>query len=65
MDKVESKGLSAINDFGQFAKDEATELIKAKAETIPTDKVKELLPQISFVDGMIDGIEFYTIYASQ
>ncbi len=64
MEKIEQKGVSAINDLGQFAKDEAIEHVKAKAEAIPTDKVKELLPSLSFVQGMIDGIELFAVYAS-
>ena len=63
MEKVESKSLSAINDLGQFGKDEASEYIKAKLEAIPTDKVKELLPDLSFVGGMVDGIELFATYA--
>jgi Mg-chelatase subunit ChlD len=63
MTKVESKSLAAINDFGKFAKDEATAYVKAKVEAIPKEEIKELLPQLSFVDGIIDGIELFAIYA--
>ena len=64
MEKIEQKGVSAINDLGQLAKDEVIERIKAKAEAIPKDKVKELLPSLSFAEGMIDGIELFVVYAS-
>ena len=63
MEKVEKKSLSAINDPGQFVKDEFKANIRARAEKIPKDKIDELLPKLSFVDGMMDGIELFATYA--
>ena len=64
MEKIEQKGVSAINDLGQLAKDEVIERIKAKAEAIPKDKVKELLPSLACAEGMIEGRELFVVYAS-
>ena len=64
LETIDKKGVRAVNDLKGLAKDEAVEHVKAKAEKIPTEKVKELLPDLSFVEGMIDGIELFTIYVS-
>ncbi|HXK98059.1 MAG TPA: hypothetical protein PK828_09375, partial [Limnochordia bacterium] len=63
MEKAESKALGWINDMGSAAMDEAAERIKAHWEGIVDEQKKELLPDISFVGGMLDAIEVYLILA--
>ncbi|NLL88197.1 MAG: hypothetical protein GX228_04575, partial [Firmicutes bacterium] len=65
MEKVESKALGLINDLGSAAMDEAVERIKAHWEGIVDEQKKELLPDISFVGGMLDAIEVYVILAQK
>jgi len=45
--------------------DEAVERIKAHWEGIADEQKKELLPDISFVGGMLDAIEVYVILAQK
>jgi Mg-chelatase subunit ChlD len=63
MAKAEKTALGLANSPGQFLKDEAKARIVAKAQSLGQEKADEFLPDITFVGGVLDGVELYLEYA--